>query len=622
MTTTTTPAIERASLAALGLTLPFILLAHAVVLVVWRMLGRNDPPPAEWVSAIALSAGLPLAWATGLAARVARRLPESLDHTARRHRAAAGMIAAFSILAIVQTARVSAFMADWHYGRDAAIPTDESGDHMCLPAYLQAAELARAGDPNLYEASHYDVFASKDLLSLLPASSYAEVGAEDPMHANAVWIANERERDVFGALRCTCGCPRDPIDLLSTCSCSIAEHQRAMVRAQLAAGLTKEQILLAYQQDNGTAALAASQTSDTKVAHMQGKMSDAYEYPPPFLLLPAAALTFSNDFRVIRTAWFILQTFAMVMISLAIVIWIGDREGLVAGLLLPALWASTPFLVNLQFGQAHLLTLALAMAGMAAFESRREALGGALLGASIVMKLVPGLMVVYLLARGRVRPVLSVMVWIAVYSLLCLAEFGPAPYVAFFRYHLPRLASGEAFAFFLGRPALLAANFGVYALPLKLRGLGVPGMTLELSSVVTWIYTLLLLLATIVAARRGSGSRVDSAQRWLAVLNLGALRSPLAPYMYVTSSTIWLLTLLAPTERGTGAVVRLFAAWLYLCVALFVVMHPPFTLWNWTLGQIGVLAINVWAAMRRPSFRGAKMASPAPRGLVGAAPPG
>ena len=596
----TSPSIERTAVAAVGLTFPFLLVAHACVLLVWHAMGRTDLPPAEWVSAIAVASGLTMAWTTGIAARLARRLPDALDRGARRHPVAAILGASFTVLALVQVGRVSAFMVDSDLKRDATIPT-EGRDHMCLPAYVQAAELARAGDPNLYAASHYEAFAAKDLLSLLPASAYAHAGGVDPMHSHAVRIDSEQERDIFGSLRCTCGCPRDPHDLLSTCSCGVAESARGKVREELAAGMTKERVLLAYEQANGVSALVGSQAAGegTSVEYMQDYIFDPYEYPPPFLLIPRAALAFTNDFRVIRTTWFILQALTIGAMSLAIARWIGGREGLVVGLFLPALWSSTPFLLNLQLGQLFLLSFALAMTGMAAFESRRDALGGALLGAAIVMKVVPGVLLIYLLARGRVRSVLAVGAWVVVYALLGLAAFGPAPYVAFFQYQLPRLASGEAFAFFLGRPDMLAGNFGVYALPLKLRGLGVPGMTLGISSALTWGYSLLLLLVTVLAARRSAGTRIDHAQRWLAVLNLAALRSPLAPYLYVTSGSIWLLTLLAPSVRR-NAIAGLLAAWLYISVAVFAINREPLLLWNWTLGQIAVLVLNLWVAVRRP----------------------
>ena len=46
--------------------------------------------------------------------------------------------------------------------------------------------------------------------------------------------------------------------------------------------------------------------------------------------------------------------------------------------------------------------------------------------------------------------------------------------------------------------------------------------------------------------------------------------------------------------------VAMAGAWLYISVVLFAVTHEPFALWNWTLGQVAVLALNLWVALRRP----------------------
>ncbi len=90
------------------------------------------------------------------------------------------------------------------------------------------------------------------LIALLPAPAYAQAGMDD-MHSHTIRIDNDHERDIFGSLRCTCGCPRD---LLSTCSCETAEAAREQIRRQIAAGMTKEQILLGYKKANGIESLA------------------------------------------------------------------------------------------------------------------------------------------------------------------------------------------------------------------------------------------------------------------------------------------------------------------------------------------------------------------------------
>lgn len=154
------------------------------------------------------------------------------------------------------------------------------------------------------------------------------------MHTHAVTIASDLEREIFSSLRCACGCPRGPQDLLSTCACGFAEAARTKIREQLSAGMNKEQIVAAYVQAHGTRSLAAPQASDpqTAAAHMQPFLFDAYEYPPPLLLVPRALLAVTNDYLRIRTAWFFVQALAIGALAIGIARWIGGTQGLVAGL--------------------------------------------------------------------------------------------------------------------------------------------------------------------------------------------------------------------------------------------------------------------------------------------------
>jgi hypothetical protein len=235
---------------------------------------------------------------------------------------------------------------------------------------------------------------------------------------------------------------------------------------------------------------------------------------------------------------------------------------------------------------------------MAAFARRRDVLGGALLGAAIVMKVAPGLLLVVLLARRQWRQAALVGGWMAAYTLLGLVVLGPAPLVAFFGYQLPRIASGAAFAFQLGRPGLLAESFAAYVLPLKLRAFGVPGMTLGVASTVGKAYGAALVAVAVVAARRGTGSRLDDAQRTLALLGLAGLASPIAPYPYAVAGTVWLLTLLAADVRGARDGVLLLAAWVYFAVTLFALDVPPLHELDMLVGPFVTIAFLGWVALR------------------------
>ena len=346
------------------------------------------------------------------------------------------------------------------------------------------------------------------------------------------------------------------------------------------------------------------------ILNLRTWLEDPYEYPPPFLLFPRLALLLSDDFLSIRAGWFVLQTLGLVLVGAWLARWIGGRDGQLAFLLLPVLLASIPTMLGLQFGQFHVASLLLAVAAMICFEERRPAPGGALLAVATVSKLSPVFLLVYLLARRRWREVAWTIGACAVFSLLGLAILGWAPFEAFLRYQLPRIQSGEAFSFYEGKEVVVSRNLGIPGLVTKLHFLGVPGMTHALGAALGWIFTLLLLWLAWTAGRRAEG-RVGEARVWLALLTLGALRSPLAP-PYVSLSTLWLLTLLAGEIRGrTSWVVGFVVAWLLIIGPPPLTGAPEFIVSF--LGQIVGLAVCVWPLLRpRPAAD-----APAPALAVG-----
>jgi cytochrome c-type biogenesis protein CcmF len=91
------------------------------------------------------------------------------------------------------------------------------------------------------------------LLALLPAPAYAQAGM-DNMHSHTIRIENDHERAIFGAVRCMCGgCT---IDTLATCACETAEAAREEIRREIAAGKTKDEIILSYREAYGITAMA------------------------------------------------------------------------------------------------------------------------------------------------------------------------------------------------------------------------------------------------------------------------------------------------------------------------------------------------------------------------------
>ncbi|MFO0663825.1 MAG: cytochrome c-type biogenesis CcmF C-terminal domain-containing protein [Polyangiaceae bacterium] len=90
------------------------------------------------------------------------------------------------------------------------------------------------------------------LIAMMPTQAFA--WQTTGSHVGTVHIENEKEREIFSALRCMCGtCARDA---LSSCACGTADETRERIRAKIAQGVSRETILNEYAAEFGTAALS------------------------------------------------------------------------------------------------------------------------------------------------------------------------------------------------------------------------------------------------------------------------------------------------------------------------------------------------------------------------------
>jgi hypothetical protein len=299
---------------------------------------------------------------------------------------------------------------------------------------------------------------------------------------------------------------------------------------------------------------------------------DAYEYPPPFLLLPRALMLLAPDFLRFRMIWFALNGMVLLIGLLAVAGALGPVAGRRALLLSPLVLASDLTINTLQIGNLQAMVFAIPMLGMVLVAQRRYAAGGALLAFATASKLFPGMLLVYLLVRRQWRALAWTTAMTVVLVGISLLDTGRAPYHALF-HHLPGLLGGEAFNAFR-RPGPIAANYSVPGMAFKLQLFGLTGASFGAMKVVGWIYTLIVLAATIVVGRR-TLDRNEQPLAWLAILVLASLRSPFLPG-YAVIPALWLLTLLAavaaPTVR-TWCIVLM--AWLVLNISIPVTGLDP-----------------------------------------------
>ena len=293
---------------------------------------------------------------------------------------------------------------------------------------------------------------------------------------------------------------------------------------------------------------------------------DSYAYPPPFLLLPRLLLTPLSDFASARALWFSLSGLAFAAGLWTMAGWIGGRIRTRALMLAPLVWSNLAVLITLQTGNAHAALVVAVMMALVAFETRRPAVGGALLAFATLSKISPGLLIVLLLLQRRFREVAWTAVFGLAFTLLGLAVFGTAPYHAFLTYELPGLSSGEAMTF-LAWPESVAINLAPFGLPFRLAQLGLNlGDPWALGRLFNQVYTVALLGLTVLAARVGGGPAAK-ARVWAALLTLASLRSPLAPG-YVLIPLLWLLSLEVARARGLRPVALPAMIWVLLVIPL------------------------------------------------------
>ena len=291
---------------------------------------------------------------------------------------------------------------------------------------------------------------------------------------------------------------------------------------------------------------------------------DAYEYPPPFLLLPRALDWLVPDFARFRMVWFGLMVGATLACMIVVARALGSVAATRALLLIPFVWAGIPLLNTLQKGNVQVLVIAISMAAMVLFQRRRWAAGGALLAYATVSKLYPGMLLVYLVLRRGWRAIAWTVACSAALVAVMILDTGFAPVTAFLQ-HLPGLLGGEAFPAFRN-PAATAINVSVPGIVFKLKLFGIPGTSFAAAKVVGWIYTLVVLGLTALAVRRAHADG-DAPVVWLGIIILATLRSPFLPQGYGAFPGIWLVTLLAATRPMTSRnLLSLLLAWLALNV--------------------------------------------------------
>jgi len=340
----------------------------------------------------------------------------------------------------------------------------------------------------------------------------------------------------------------------------------------------------------------------TRVANLAPYVLDNLQYAPPFLLVPRAALAVTNDYLRMRTVWFVLQWFGLAVVAFTIATWVGGRSGAIMLLLIPVFLMSGPTSLGLQRGQFHPAAWALALGAMLAFEYRRNALGGAMLAFAVWTKIFPGVLGIYLIVTRRWSAVAWTFGAAAAWIVLTFLVAGSAPFERFVVYQLPRITSGDAFAWCFDRLTCVINNQAPYGLPFKLFRLGWLSEPLRWGEVIRSVFPLAVVAIAVWAGLRAPSSRRTPEERavvartWTSIAMVASLMPNLVPATYSPMGSFLTLMLLAGLVRSWWAAALLALAW----ISAFQLPASPTSDFKVGLSfvtAVVLLGVNAWTAI-------------------------
>jgi alpha-1,2-mannosyltransferase len=157
-----------------------------------------------------------------------------------------------------------------------------------------------------------------------------------------------------------------------------------------------------------------------------------YIYPPFTAVLAAPLAALFPDYRIANWLWAAVGATLLLVTTLAI----ARRDSIAAGwslvLLVMAAFAFAPINDEFFIGNVHLLLVGLVGGAWLALRGSRprgELVAGALIGIATLIKVFPGVLIVWLLLTGRSRGAITAVVTMAVLALATLPVTGLQPWL-------------------------------------------------------------------------------------------------------------------------------------------------------------------------------------------------
>jgi alpha-1,2-mannosyltransferase len=188
---------------------------------------------------------------------------------------------------------------------------------------------------------------------------------------------------------------------------------------------------------NGQAIYSAAQLAGPYAPQGQ----DGFLYPPPLALaVTPLAVLFPSDYRAAAWVWTGLG--AAILIASVLALWrserLGDRFPILAGrgrwLLVAAAFAFPPVVGELVLGNVHFLLLGLltvAWLGIRRGDVRGEWIAGAAVGVAAIVKVFPGVLLLWFLLTRRYRAAAGFVIAAAAVALLALPFTGLEPWLQY-----------------------------------------------------------------------------------------------------------------------------------------------------------------------------------------------
>jgi hypothetical protein len=187
---------------------------------------------------------------------------------------------------------------------------------------------------------------------------------------------------------------------------------------------------------NGEAIYSAAQLAGPYAPQGQ----DGFLYPPPFAALVAPIAALFSDARTAEWVWTGLG--AAILIVSVLALWrserLGDRFPILAGrgrwFLVAAAFAFPPVVGELVLGNVHLVLLGLltlAWLGIRRADAQGEWIAGLAVGAAAIIKVFPGVLIIWFLLTRRYRAAAAVVVGAAALTLVTLPVTGIEPWLQY-----------------------------------------------------------------------------------------------------------------------------------------------------------------------------------------------